>query len=115
MRDFKVASVGYQWCRPRAFMAVLVSTFGALLQLSQADEVYLKNGNRISGVIKQTDKQRVILEVSGLGTMVLDQAEIASVKRTPTEVPEVHPSTTEDAESRVGGIEESTTSATQPL
>src|SRR3989338_10180065 len=59
---FMDISVAHRRLGQGIFTAFLVTTFGALAsvpQLSWADEIRLKNGNRISGVIKQADKQRV--------------------------------------------------------
>lgn len=47
----------------------------------RADTVYLKNGNAVSGIIKNDDEQGVTLEIN-IGTVKFRQSEIARVQKT---------------------------------
>jgi len=53
------------------------------LPVVRADTVYLKNGNAVSGIIKNDDEQGVTLEIN-IGTVKFRQSEIERVQKTIT-------------------------------
>ena len=64
----------------------ILSTFAAVgMTLGQAvavaDQVHLKNGNKIEGkVVAQDDESRVLLEIEGAGRMWLRRSEVAAIE-----------------------------------
>ncbi|MBP7216840.1 MAG: TIGR02281 family clan AA aspartic protease [Candidatus Omnitrophica bacterium] len=61
---------------------VMISWFmvGAMICFARADTVYLKNGRKIVGIVKNVDAKSVSLEVNG-GTVVFLQKEVERIER----------------------------------
>ena len=66
-------------------LVILIASLFTVNAESRADTVYLKNGGRIEGIIKNENKARILIDI-GFGTATLDKRKIKTIKRsTPQE------------------------------